>query len=508
MIIYLIIMQLSTKYKNIIIFTVIFIFATFLSSLIVDYDYDLFARLEVGECFVKLHKILKYDIFSYTPTHSWYDHEWGSGVLFYIFKSAFGAFGLILLNGLLLAITAFVGLKIQEEKKYQLRYPLIFSFILLSIIFCTDGSLIRCQTISYMFYVITIFLLEKYKQNESAVSIYILPVVILIWNNFHGGVATGLGVILIYLFGFIITHRKLRHLLFSYLISLFVLVINPYGIKFLIYLYYALTMDRSYIYEWNSVFHPYIFTQYWMLIVLFCGVLSVKIYNDIKNKKFEGIDYAVISAMLYMGCAHIKMLEFSTITIFIYCYNDIQKFISSKFTDITEKSIYSLIIVLTLMLPILSPTVPRATYRLFPLREIEFVKMNNLHGNIFVPFEMGSYASYKLYPNNLIYMDGRYEEVYQPKVFNDLLDFCNKRDGWEKIFTDYPTEIIIVEKSDPVYKELNAEQNWHEIYTGSLCGVFVKKENLKKSYKYPTKDILYYRKNMLKTDFIKNLEDK
>ena len=46
----------------------------------------------------------------------------------------------------------------------------------------------------------------------------------------------------------------------------------------------------------------------------------------------------------------------------------------------------------------------------------EFLRINNIKGNIIVPFEMGSYISYKLYPQNLIFMDGRYDGVYSFKI--------------------------------------------------------------------------------------------
>ena len=48
------------------------------------YDYDYWARISVGKFFMQTGLVPKQDFFSYTPTHVWYDHEWGSGVVFYI----------------------------------------------------------------------------------------------------------------------------------------------------------------------------------------------------------------------------------------------------------------------------------------------------------------------------------------------------------------------------------------------------------------------------------------
>ena len=44
-------------------------------------DYDLWTRLIVGNHFLANGKVMMNDIFSYSPTHIWLDHEWGSGVI-------------------------------------------------------------------------------------------------------------------------------------------------------------------------------------------------------------------------------------------------------------------------------------------------------------------------------------------------------------------------------------------------------------------------------------------
>ena len=70
-------------------------------------DYDLFARLLQGKAFWSLGNILHQDIFSYTPTHIWYDHEWGARLIFYLFFKYMGVFGLVLVQGITMFFTAF-----------------------------------------------------------------------------------------------------------------------------------------------------------------------------------------------------------------------------------------------------------------------------------------------------------------------------------------------------------------------------------------------------------------
>ena len=90
------------------------IISLFLSCLSIDYDYDLFARLIVGEQFIEHGIIHVKDFLSYTPTHYWYDHEWGSGVVFYLILKYIGPIGLILFQAIIFGLISYFIVKIQN----------------------------------------------------------------------------------------------------------------------------------------------------------------------------------------------------------------------------------------------------------------------------------------------------------------------------------------------------------------------------------------------------------
>ena len=133
------------------------------------------------------------------------------------------------------------------------------------------------------------------------------------------------------------------------------------------------------------------------------------------------------------------------------------------------------IVVLSFLIPLSSPMLPRADFEKYPFYEIEFLKINNIKGNIVTPFGMGSYATYKLYPDNLVFMDGRYEEVYDDYIFDTLRNFELVNMNWEDIFTKYPTDILMPRKNSDVYGALLKHPAWTLIFDGKLCGIFVRK---------------------------------
>ena len=136
----------------------------------------------------------------------------------------------------------------------------------------------------------------------------------------------------------------------------------------------------------------------------------------------------------------------------------------------------------------------------YPVKEIEFVKINNIKGKLLVNFGLGSYAAYKLYPNNLIYMDGRYEEVYYEVMVPLLKKFYLVLPNWNEVLDKFPPDVMIIENDYPIYDVLKKSDIWVIVYEGTRFGVFIKKENLKKNYKMPSDDIKYYKDTLFDTD--------
>ena len=87
--------------KPIIFYIILFLFFLAFSTTVTNYDYDLWARLIAGMGFVQTGHVLKQDFLSYTPTHTWFDHEWGSGVIFYLTQHFFASAGLLILQAIL-----------------------------------------------------------------------------------------------------------------------------------------------------------------------------------------------------------------------------------------------------------------------------------------------------------------------------------------------------------------------------------------------------------------------
>ena len=486
--------------KQIIFYLVLALFCLFLACLSTNYDFDLFARLIVGERFVEQGILPYHDFLSYTPTHNWYDHEWGSGVVFYLVLKYFKAFGFLMFQAVTMFLISVFILKIQKLQNHAYPSSLLFMCVFLGFFMHLNPVLIRCQLFSFLFFTIFLYILELTRREKNKYLIWLIPIITIVWNNLHGGVVSGLGLIAMYIAGALFEKRPWKKYLIVLVVSCITLIINPYGIEYLKFLFSATTKQRTYVVEWWP-FYAFRHIAYYTPSVIY-SLLGFAAYAIaiVKKRKIDYTKVFVLTVTLILGAMHVKLLSLAIISTAAFCYNDIVnlfKRIAYVLKKI-EKNLYLAIVILSFLIPLSSPMLPRADFEKYPFYEIEFLKINNIKGNIVTPFGMGSYATYKLYPDNLVFMDGRYEEVYDDSIFDTLRDFELVNKNWEDIFTKYPTDILMPRKNSDVYGALLKHPAWTLIFDGKLCGIFVRKNMEKFSYFEPEYGINYYRETMFK----------
>ena len=93
-------------------YTTLFLFIFGLGLYIRNIDNDFFARLIVGKTYFQTASLLNWDFLSYTPTHRFIDHEWGSSLIFYFLQSNFGDRGLLIFKAIIYFATFFLLTKV------------------------------------------------------------------------------------------------------------------------------------------------------------------------------------------------------------------------------------------------------------------------------------------------------------------------------------------------------------------------------------------------------------
>lgn len=500
--------------KALIFYIILFLFILGFSTTASNYDLDIWARLVAGMGFVQTGHVLNHDFLSYTPTHIWYDHEWGSGVVFYLVRQFFGVAGFLFLQTALVFLIFFTISKVIKLRGTTTTTPynfLFYYFSFMAFSYVADMP-VRCQLFSFLFFTVFLYILESARNGKSKL-LWFLPLIMLVWNNLHGGCVVGLGLIVLYIIGEFLNRKPFKNYIYALLGTLVVLPINPWGFDYLGFLFKANTMSRSMIMEWqsllskNAVITNISFNfKIFALILLFSEADFMVKQIFAKNFKFDATKILVILTTLFFAIWHVKLIPFAVISLACFLYDDFYTIFNTLTKNIfdkiaTQKNIlvYVIIIIFSISSIKTHGFGPYLNVFRFPLRPVEFVRINNLKGNILEDFSSGSYISYKLFPNNKIFMDGRYEEVYNPELLSLYNDFCIADDDWDKLLKLYPPDIIILNKKYPVFDKVKTDKNWKLVFDDGVSGVFVEAKKAKKHYEQPSSDINYYKKTLFDT---------
>ena len=128
------------------------------------------------------------------------DHEWGSGVIFYLFLKIFGPYSLVILQGVLLFLIFFTASRIIKIRTSENPYNILFYFFTLMAVMTNLNSPVRCHMFSFLLFTVFILMLEKVRRGNNKL-LFAIPILVIIWNNIHGGVVASLGLLVMYALG-------------------------------------------------------------------------------------------------------------------------------------------------------------------------------------------------------------------------------------------------------------------------------------------------------------------
>ena len=291
----------------------IFIYALALVHNTIDMDF--WARIIQGNAFWSLGHILKQDPFSYTQTHLWLDHEWGSSVIFSFIHNHFGYIGITLFRTLLvfsIYTLIFETIKLREERENTLL-DLSFLFTSALAIPTITMSCLRCHFFTFFFFTLFLYILEYVRKHKKFKLLFALPFIMIIWVNVHGGCVSGLGLLFIYAIGEFINKNEYKAYLRTLLTCLGAMFINPYGFEYVKFIFMATTMDRPFVTEWIS---PFMHSSWKFFIEFKIFYIIALIITLISIKKFkqDAVKYILLIICAYLSARYIKNTPFFIIT--------------------------------------------------------------------------------------------------------------------------------------------------------------------------------------------------
>lgn len=480
-------------------------------------DPDLWGHIKFGEDLWHSKKLVRFDPYSFTAQgRPWINHEWLSELIFFATYRCFGDAGLLFGKlGIGLSIVVMLTIICGSRKKNPLAYALI---MVLGIYVISPGFMIRPQVFSYLLFSLFYYVLHFYFDRHKNI-LFLLPCLMVLWVNLHGGFLMGLTFLATVIVWKTIARLifrnadcQLGYLWFWLIITSLSTLVNPYGYELLTFFYKTLSVHRD-ISEWGSVIlwdMSYLHLK--IVIVLFIISICIDFKKKIIGWEVVGIFMTLFASLKYQR--HMPFFGILVTPYLVFQFSEIASSIQSRFPRFTLSASYKKIIVLLLCLfavyqfysginkYIISRCRIIIPLQEYPVAAIQFLKINNIKGNLLLPFTWGEYAIWKLYPDCRVSIDGRFRTIYPESVIRDHLISGNDSNGWKTLIDKYPADILLVRQT-PFFHSLiqQKKDKWIYAYSDSNAIIYLYEnevnrrlleENETSWFEYPKTSPSYY----------------
>jgi len=495
----------------------VFLVLVFLaSSYKISGDDDLFWHLATGRYVVENKVVPDKDVFGHvTAGQEWIPFEWGWDVLSYGLYNIGGYNAILVFRSLAFCFIFF--LLYMLLRKFKVNSFLSIAMLLLLLTAIMDRLSPRPHIITYIFFVVLLYILLSYKyldREKYSKRLYYIPLIFLIWANSHMGVLAGGLILFIYTISETIIYLKpsaystaeikalnkteLRNLWIISAVSALMLLVNPHGFSTFAYAYSHTKMKMlESVNEWQSPLSSkmdfgFIITLY--KIFLFSGIIVL--YYAFKKKD-------IYFALMFIGFAiySVRAIRFTVdyemiMTFFIivslnYILSAIRdvKFRNFLNGNILKGALGIFIIYVISQVPSNAIYEKLQYYRVYgwginsdfiPVQMFDFIRENKISGTPYNHFGTGGYMVWN-FPGERNFIDSR---NLNDEIFNEYNSIMVMQPGFEKKLEERGVDYIVYLDPDLIRRPndlkrlvtsyFSTNKNWKLVFWDDKSMLFVK----------------------------------
>ncbi len=474
----------------------------FVMAVRVPIDTDTWWHIRSGEYMVENKEIPRTDPFSYTRYgQDWIDHSWGAQLVIYGAYDLFGGstqpgdsgnIGLALYVAVLATLgMAFVYL--MCDGNVYLRAFVVVLGATTAAVFWSP----RPQMFSFMLGALVLYLLHLYKR-ERLDRLWLIPPVMLIWANLHGGFAVGF----IFMFGSIagevlgnlfngddpevVAWGRLRNMVIVALVSIPMIAINPNGIQMLAYPFRTVGIGalQDFIQEWASPnFHQ---ANAWPFMLLLLGVLAAA---GLSSRRIDWTDLTLVCGTAFLALTAGRNIAVFAIAATPVLSHHLNVWLADRGWQMRLRRRMSktmLIVNWTLLLLIMlaglvkmaaalnEKTVREAQEERFPVELAQFLNETPPPGPMFNSYNWGGYLMFAA-PHVPVYVDGR-TDLYDDAFLRQYLEIVFIREGWREALDEQQVGFVAIEANSVLAEMLRTMPDvWQErLFDDDRSALFVR----------------------------------
>ena len=433
-------------------------------------DPDLWGHVRFGQDMLTAGSVRLPDTYSFTTNQPWVNHEWVAEIAM---AEAFDRFGSAGLNALRLTVVAGTVAIIWFAMSgvHARRRMVLAGMAVLGIYWRVLP--IRPQLFSVLLFAVLLFLISRAEVKQSVRPLILVPAMMAIWVNCHGGWVVGLGVFGLWCAMTILRApaRQRAAVAGIGLAAVAATALNPYGVGMWKFAASTVHIDRPMISDWQPLYTMPVLTWVPWLAGLTMFVFALR-----KSARVSGnVRLGIIAALLAVFSLRVSRLDafFSLAAIFFAARTLIDSDQSAPDTATPPRrhlALASCFVVCALAFGIASAR--RATAIPVPPGDVpdkqvaSYLQTAHLTGRMLTWFDWGEYAIWHFGPRLQVSIDGRRETVYGDEVFDAHVRLYRDAPGSLEYVATLNPDYVWLPKRLPVIHDLRAN-GWHPLCEGS-----------------------------------------
>lgn len=446
-------------------------------------DPDLWWHLKTGQFIWTTHTIPQVDLFSFTALHhAWIPHEWLFQAAIYAAYKAGGFSGLMFLFccmavAVLIAGYALCSMYAQNSKVAFLGALTIF-------VFATTGFSIRPQLLGYLLLIFELILIHLGRSRNPR-WFFALPPLFALWINCHGsffmGLIVGGALLLSSLFwfesGLLIAEpwnpRSRRTLLLSLVLSAAALLLNPAGIKQVLYPLDTLLhqpINLGSIEEWQPL---QLNSQRG---ICFLAVLAAIFLLVALRKTVLYFDELILLVLgVWLAGSHVRLLfVFGILSAPI-----LTRMLAASWENYEASSDRPFANAVLLAFALLTmvwvfPSVQNLASQVeeqSPVKALAFIRAQHLSGPMLNEYQYGGYLIWAA-PEHPVFIDGRADLYEWAGVLEQFSNWATLHDDPNLLLDKYGVQFCLLSAQSPMARVLPLLHGWKSLYSDQNSIVF------------------------------------
>jgi hypothetical protein len=461
-------------------------------------------HIRTGQEILATHAIPRVDPFSVQIRKPWIAWEWLYDAIVGLLELSAGLNGVVCLTAAVIATVFAAMFRLLVKRGTDVLVALLLTLLAMSA--STIHFLARPHVLSWLFVLIWLWMLNS---RELAVErsdrrLWLLPLLMLIWVNVHGGFLLGFLLLGIFWVGSMWTWlrlkesrieeslqkiaagKRVRQLTLVGLASAFASLVNPYGWHLHAHIFSYLTnrFFMDHIDEFQSPnFHGVAQSCFLVLLLIAVAALAGR-GGRLRLSQILLALFAVYAGLYSSRNIPISSIFLAAIVGSLLSFPATKGFVQRMgMMDSTRRGHLWPIVatVATLMIALNGGRVGSRPLmdahfdaRRMPVDAVSFVAQSGVRGPVLSPDYWGGYLIYRLYPRNKVVIDDRHDFYGEP-FLRSYLTMMHVEPGWEDFFK-WRTSCLVLPRSAALSVVLSKTPEWKPVHSDDLAIVFVRSQ--------------------------------